>query len=75
MLYKCYTLLAAGITKVAVAMGSISCVLGVVFGVIGVTALLGVGYDIVDALMQGKGINIGVKKIFGVPYGIDVDVR
>jgi hypothetical protein len=72
--YKCYTLLAAGIAKVAVALGAWSRVLGIAFGIIGVGALLGFGYDIVDALMQGKGINIGVKKAFGIPYGIDVDV-
>lgn len=36
---------------------------------------LGAGYTIADALIQGKGINIGVKKTwFGTPYGIDVSV-
>lgn len=73
--YKCYTLLAAGIAKITVALGSVSRVLAIAFGIIGVGALLGFGYDVIDALMQGKGINIGLKKAWGIPYGIDVDVR
>lgn len=74
--YKAYTLLAAGIGKIAAAIGSVSRVLAVAFGVIGVSALLGCGYDIIDALIQNKGINIGLKKSrWGIPYGIDVSVQ
>lgn len=74
--YKAYALLAAGIGKVAATLGAFSRVLGIAFGIIGGGALLGFGYDIIDALIQGKGINIGVKKTrWGMPYGIDVDVK
>ncbi len=73
--HKIYTILAAGVAKIAAKLGAVSRVLGIVFGVIGVAAVLGMGYNIADALIQGKGINIGVKKTwFGMPYGIDVSV-
>ncbi len=73
--YKIYTILAAGVAKIALKLGAISKVLGVAIGVIGVGAILGIGWDIADALIQGKGIDISVKKtFFGVPYGFDVSV-
>ncbi len=74
--YKAYTLLAAGIAKVSCAIGAVSKILGIVFAVIGVSALLSCGYTVIDALMQGKGINIAPKYTwFGLPYGIGVSVK
>ena len=53
----------------------ISRILAVAFAVIGGAALLGCGWDIVDALIQGKGVDFSVKKTsWGMPYGIDVSV-
>ena len=73
--YKAYTLLAAGIATVAAKLGCISRILAVAFAVIGGAALLGCGWDIVDALIQGKGVDFSVKKTsWGMPYGIDVSV-
>ena len=45
-------------------------------GVLGLGAVAGMGYTVFDALVQKKGINIGVKKTSrGTIYGLDVSVK
>jgi len=75
--YKAYTYLAAGVARIAGKLALCSKALGIAFGVLGVTALLTIGFPIIDALMQGKGIEIGIKytAVLGIPYGFYVSVK
>lgn len=74
--YKAYGILCAGVAKIAAKIGMFSRVLGVAFGIMGVLTVRDIGFALIDALIQGKGIDIGLKKTwFGMPYGLDASVR
>lgn len=75
-IWKVYTILVAGAASISARLGALSGPLGVALGIMGVGAVVGIGYTLADALIQGKGIDIGIKTTsFGVPYGLDVQVK
>ena len=75
-IWKVYTLLVAGAASISGRLGSLAGPIGIAVSILGVAAVAGIGYTLADALIQGKGIDIGVKKtFFGMPYGLDVSVR
>ena len=74
--WKVYTILVAGAASISAKLGALSGPLGIALGILGVGAIAGIGYTLADALIQGKGIDIGIKKTsFGMPYGLDVQVK
>ena len=75
--YKAYTILAAGVSTIAKALGIAAGPIGWVLGLLGVGAVLGFGTTIVKALMQDKGIEITpLFKLFGIiPLGVDVSIK
>lgn len=73
--YKAYGMLCAGVAKIAAKIGAFSKVLGVAFAIMGAITVKDIGYTLINALIQGKGIDIGLKKTwFGLPYGLDASV-
>ena len=65
----------AGVAKIAAKIGAFSKVLGVAFAIMGAITVKDIGYTLINALIQGKGIDIGLKKTwFGLPYGLDASV-
>jgi hypothetical protein len=73
---KFISMMAAGIASIAARFAAINTILGVAIGITGIGAVLGMGYKVFDALVQRKGIDIGIKKTsWGMAYGLDVDVR
>ncbi len=74
--WKVRAIIIAGYAKVAAKLGAFSGVLGVALTIMGAYAIVSIGYDIADALIQGKGVDIGIKKSkSGIPYGLSVGVR
>ncbi len=72
---KAYTMLCAGVTKIAAKIGIFSKILGVAFAIMGIMTIKDVGLVMIDALLQGKGVEIKVKTTwFGLPYGLEGDV-
>lgn len=74
---KVYGLLVAGGAVLTAKLGSLGGVLGVAVGLLGVGVIAATGYDIADALIQGKGIDYSLKYIGGtnIPYGISSTVQ
>ncbi|TDT57223.1 hypothetical protein [Fonticella tunisiensis] len=74
--WKVYRIIAAGWAAISARLGAFSGPVGWVLGIIGLAAISGLGYDIADALIQGKGLEIGIKySRWGIPYGIDSSVK
>lgn len=74
-IHKAYKMLCAGVGKIAAKIGAFSKVLAVAFAIVGFVSISDIGLDLIDALIQGKGIEIGIKRTwFGMPYGFDASV-
>lgn len=73
--WKVYLLLVAGAASISGRLGALAGPIGIALSVAGVGVIAGIGYTLADALIQGKGIDIGVKRTsFGMPYGIYASV-
>ncbi len=73
---KVASILMGGWSVICAKIGVISKAIGIALEIVGIAAFASMGYTVADALIQGKGINIGIKKTwFGMPYGIDTSVE
>jgi len=75
--YKVYKLIVAGSTALAARIGAVG---GIFFAgaaaIIGYGILKEFGWLILDALIQGKGINIDFKRTrSGIAYGVDIQIQ
>ena len=75
--YKVYKLIVAGSTALAARLGAVG---GIFFAgaaaIIGYGILKEFGWLILDALIQGKGINIDFKRTrSGIAYGVDIQIQ
>ncbi|SCN26647.1 hypothetical protein N3C_2947 [Clostridium sp. N3C] len=74
--WKVAAIITAGWAAISAKLGAWSGPIGWVLGIVGVAAVGGLSHTIADALIQGKGIDFGIKySRWGIPYGIDVSVR
>jgi len=76
-IYKVCAILASAGAKIGAAIGGIAGPIGSIIGaLLGIAGFGALAYPFVDAVIQGKGVNIGLKYTwFGMPYGLDISVR
>ena len=75
--YKICTTLVGAMSAIGAKFGALAGAAGAVVGAcIGALSAAAVAGTIFDAIVQGKGISIGWKKIMNtVPYGVDISVQ